>query len=272
MTQSCPIVPLITPDASLYSGSVYYPVGKPEDPTFYWLNRMRQEQSAAQRSEFLINLYDANGKPASSVYRIYHDAVLNSEKQAGRMFTSLIGINERVSPNEIDEDSIFSIYHRTVEWTRKKEIGIIVYNSYPISTKEIVKIRVATSDLCIYNSMKMKLRQQMTQISPTIWELVVPTKLQANSYTTFIIHWCEGQEKDENMAHSVKGKWLDGDVYRVEFDDSGRFTNITNKLESVFYNFEADLAVQIPSSSNPFLHVPHGLPPTDPSYVTPVVL
>ena len=49
MTQSCPIVPLITPDASLYSGSVYYPVGKPEDPTFYWLNRMRQEQSAAQR-------------------------------------------------------------------------------------------------------------------------------------------------------------------------------------------------------------------------------
>ena len=112
----------------------------------------------------------------------------------------------------------------------------------------------------------------MTQISPTIWELVVPTKLQANSYTTFIIHWCEGQEKDENMAHSVKGKWLDGDVYRVEFDDSGRFTNITNKLESVFYNFEADLAVQIPSSSNPLLHVPHGLPPTDPSYVTPVVL
>ena len=104
--QTCSLVPPSTPDTAFYSGSVYYPLGKPEDPTFYWLNRMRQEQSAAQRADFLINLYDANGKVASSTYRIYHDAVLNSEKQAGRMFTSLIGIEERVSPNEIDEDSV----------------------------------------------------------------------------------------------------------------------------------------------------------------------
>ena len=194
--QTCSLVPPSTPDTAFYSGSVYYPLGKPEDPTFYWLNRMRQEQSAAQRADFLINLYDANGKVASSTYRIYHDAVLNSEKQAGRMFTSLIGIEERVSPNEIDEDSIYSIYHRTVEWTRKKELGVIVYNSYPISVKEIIKLYVATPDLCIYNYAKMIQRQQLTQIKDKLWELVLPTRLKANSYATFIIHYCEGQEKE----------------------------------------------------------------------------
>lgn len=270
--QTCSLVPPSTPDTAFYSGSVYYPLGKPEDPTFYWLNRMRQEQSAAQRADFLINLYDANGKVASSTYRIYHDAVLNSEKQAGRMFTSLIGIEERVSPNEIDEDSIYSIYHRTVEWTRKKELGVIVYNSYPISVKEIIKLYVATPDLCIYNYAKMIQRQQLTQIKDKLWELVLPTRLKANSYATFIIHYCEGQEKEGSDTHSVKGKWLDGDVYRLEFDETGRFTNITNKQDNVFYNFEADLALLTPSPSNPHLHIPHGLPPTDPSYLSPVFL
>ena len=200
------------------------------------------------------------------------DAVLNSEKQAGRMFTSLIGIEERVSPNEIDEDSIYSIYHRTVEWTRKKELGVIVYNSYPISVKEIIKLYVATPDLCIYNYAKMIQRQQLTQIKDKLWELVLPTRLKANSYATFIIHYCEGQEKEGSDTHSVKGKWLDGDVYRLEFDETGRFTNITNKQDNVFYNFEADLALLTPSPSNPHLHIPHGLPPTDPSYLSPVFL
>lgn len=272
LTQNCPLVPASTPDSAFYSGSVYYPLGKPEDPTFYWLYRMRQEQSAAQRADFLINLHDANGKMASSTYRIYHNAVLNSEKQAGKMFTSLIGIEERVSPNEIDEDSIYSIYHRTVEWTRKKEIGVVVFNSYPVSVKEIIKLYVATPDLCIYNSVKMIQRQQLTQIKDKLWELVLPTKLQANSYTTFIIHYCEGQEKENSETRSIQGKWLDGDVYRLEFDETGRFTAITNKQDSVLYRFEADLAVLTPSPSNPHLHIPHGLPPSDPSYLSPVAL
>ena len=37
-------------------------------------------------------------------------------------------------------------------------------------------------------------------------------------------------------------------------------------------NFEADLALLTPSPSNPHLHIPHGLPPTDPSYLSPVFL
>ena len=138
------------------------------------------------------------------------------------MIASLIGISERVSPDEIDSDSLFSIYHRTLEWNQKKEIGVVVFNAYPDSVKSFIRLRTATEMICAYNSQKMKVRQQLTRIEEDLWGLVLLVKLNANGYTSYILRYCEGQERDEGLSKPIQGKYFDGDAYRIEFDDTGR--------------------------------------------------
>ena len=217
----CANVPSETPDAHFYSGNNYFPTGKPEDLVFYNLHRTRRLQASVLQHSILHNGYDPVDYQASKIYGQYHRDLLTFEKQAGRMFATLVGIGERVSPNEFDEDSIYSIYHRTCEWTKKKEIGVMVFNAFPTRAKEIVRLRVATSDLCAFNG-KMKARHQITQINPDEYELVLSVKLPAHSYTVYVLRWCEGNEKLEGEASPIDGKYLDGDVFRAHFDEFGK--------------------------------------------------
>ena len=51
----------------------------------------------------------------------------------------------------------------------------------------------------------------------------------------------------------------------------GRYANLTNKMTSVFYNFEMEVGVVTPvSPETPHLYKPHGLSPSDPYYLNPV--
>ena len=157
-------LPLATPDAAFFARDNYYPTGKAEDPTFHALFQTRQLQSAAATPSFLNDVHDAATPLASSLYDEYHKALLQQERQAGKMLSGMIGIAERVSPNEIDPRSIYSVYHRTVEWTKKKEIGVVIANSFSSRGKELVRLRVAAADLCANNIQKMKIREQKTKI------------------------------------------------------------------------------------------------------------
>ena len=276
---TCSNVPAVTPDSAFYSGNNYLPTGKPEDPIFYALHQARRLQASFQQHSLLYNAYDPLDREASRVYYNYDHSMLAYERQAGRMFTTLIGIGERVSPNEVNEDSIYSIYHRTCEWTKKKEIGVMVFNSFPIRAKELIRLRVATSDLCAFIG-KMKARHQITQIAEDEYELLLSVKLAPHSYTTYILRWCEGNDKLEGEAGPVQGKFLDGDVYRIFFDESGsfifvvsfigRFTNVTTKFDATFYDMEMELGIITPLADNPTHYQPHGLLPTDPLYINPV--
>ena len=134
---------------------------------------------------------------------------------------TLIGIGERVSPDELDKESSFSIYHRTLEWNQKKEIGVVVFNTFPESVKQFIRIRVATGLICAYNSQNMKVRQQITQIEEDLWEMVLLVKINAYGYSSYIIRYCEGVERDEGLAVPIQGKYFDGDAYRLEFDATG---------------------------------------------------
>lgn len=218
---TCSNVPQVTPDTAMYSGNNYFPTGKPEDLVYYNLHRARRLQASIFQHDVLLNGYDPADHEASRIYGNYHRSLLGIEKQAGRMFTTLIGIGERVSPNEIDEDSIYSIYHRTIEWTKKKEIGVMVFNSFPTRSKELIRLRVATSDLCAYNG-KMKARHQITQINNDEYELLLSVKLAPHSYTTYILRWCEGSDKLEGETSVVNGRYLDGDSYRIHFNEFGK--------------------------------------------------
>jgi hypothetical protein len=267
VSQTCALVPPITTDTEFYSGSVYYARSKPQDPTYYWLHKARQVQAVAQRPEFLLDIHKAKDLSSSKLFMEYHEKMLLAEKQAGRMMTTVIGINERVSPDEMDEESLFSIYHRTTEWTRKKEIGVMVFNSFPTKAKEIITIPVATPDLCAYNSAKMHSRQQLTCYAPDMCELTIPMKINANGYTTFILKFCDGAEKAEGEATEQSGQILDGDVFRVGFDEKGHFRTLINKLNKITYNIDADLAI-VRRNENQF--VPHQLDSTDALYINPV--
>lgn len=204
-----------------YVGNAYLPREKPDDQVFYWLYRTRQETSIALSPQYILSDADAKGVEASHEYTSYHQTILTAERTAGKMIASLIGIGERVSPDEIDSESLFSIYHRTLEWNQKKEIGVVVFNAYPDSVKSFIRLHTATEMICAYNSQKMKVRQQLTRIEEDLWELVLLVKLTANGYSSYILRYCEGQEREDGLSKPIQGKYFDGDAYRLEFDDTG---------------------------------------------------
>ena len=263
-------LPLATPDAAFFARDNYYPTGKAEDPTFHALFQTRQLQSAAATPSFLNDVHDAATPLASSLYDEYHKALLQQERQAGKMLSGMIGIAERVSPNEIDPRSIYSVYHRTVEWTKKKEIGVVIANSFSSRGKELVRLRVAAADLCAYNIQKMKIRQQMTKIDEELYELLFIMRIPRYSYTTVILHWCEGTERDESVPKPVEGNVLIGDAYKLEFDANGHITSLISSFDNVKFALETELALLTPSPTTPHTYVPHGLDPSDPLSINPV--
>ena len=210
---------------------------------------------------------------ASQSYGDYHRTILTAERMTGKMMASLVGISERVSPDEIDRDSLYSVYHRTLEWNQKKEIGVMVFNAYPESVKSFIRFRVATGLICAYNSQKMKVRQQITRIEEDLWEIVVLVKVNSNGYSSYILRYCEGQERDEGLAVPINGKFFDGDAYRLEFDETGlvlqlssppgRFRNVTAKLDNVLYQWENEICVMKTKDGRV---QPSDLSPDDPKY------
>lgn len=267
---SCSAVPALSPDAAFFQGAAYYPAGRPQDWTFYRLFQLRRLQASASEAALLALRGDARSRSASEVYRWYHNELLLSERQEGKMIQSLLGVEERVSPNEGEADSLFSIHHRTLEWNQKKEIGVMVFNSFPTAAREVMRVLVATPDICVYNALKMYVRQQVTPLLPDLWELMWPSRLAAYSYSTFILHYCEDQERDKGAAHAVQGHYLDGDIFRLEFDDTGRFTALTSRPDRLRFLIDFDLVLLTPDAAHPGRYLPHGLPPTDPRFVTPV--
>ena len=71
----------------------------------------------------------------------------------------------------------------------------------------------------------MKIRHQITQISETEYEIVLTVRLLPHSYTIYVLRWCEGSDKTEGEASIIDGKFLDGDVFRAQFNELGKFHN-----------------------------------------------
>lgn len=263
-------LPAVSPDAALFLHDNYFPAGKPSDPVFHALYQTRQLQATHATANFLNDHHGARSSEATALYDHYHTSLLQDERQGGKMLSGMLGIAERVSPNEIDPASIYSIYHRTVEWTKKKEIGVVMVTTFSSRGKELIRLRVASPDLCAYNLQKMRLRQQLTPIGPELYELLFLMRIPRYSYSTVILHWCEGTEKDEGVPKPVEGNTLPGDAYMLQFDSNGHITSLISNFESIKFDLEAELAVLTPSPTVPHTFVPHGLDPSDPLYINPV--
>lgn len=215
--------------------------------------------------------HGARSAAAATLYGQYHEALLQGERQAGKMLSGMVGIAERVSPNEIDPASIYSIYHRTVEWTKKKEIGVVIVNTFSSRGKELIRLRVASSDLCAYNAQKMRVRQQMTQIDSELYELLflmrIPTVQLHHRHPALVRGDREGREHAPSPWRATRCPATPTRWSSTPTATSPRWWRTSTPSAS---SWRRSLALLTPSPTTPHTYVPHGLDPSDPLYINPV--
>ena len=89
-------LPSVSPDAGFFLHDNYFPAGKPADPVFHALYQTRQLQATHAAADFLSDHHGARSAAAATLYGQYHEALLQGERQAGKMLSGMVWIAERV--------------------------------------------------------------------------------------------------------------------------------------------------------------------------------